>query len=267
VRKALVVVLCVCVLLITGSLVQMRAQSVTLVNGNFDGAFTIRGAGEVVVAEGWDPFYIEGDDRECPSPCHRPEYKPETVIAISGKSQRWFVTFSRQFAGVLQSGVNVQAGKWYEFSCDVYNISEKDGRLEVFAGINPWNAGPLHRTMIWGKGEVYPYRMWKRVTVQAEAWSDKITVAIGANNDWATQNNAAYVDNCMIEEVEGGSVVTPTPYPTYTLYPTCTPYPTWTPAPTVTPCPTGEPGVGCDYERIKADVATVVADREPVRWP
>ena len=50
--------------------------------------------------------------------------------------------------------------------------------------------------------------------------------------------------------------------------PTPEPLPTYTPYPTLEPCPTCVPGSGaCDYARIKADVATVVAGREPVRWP
>jgi len=245
------IVCTLCAMLIVAG---VTAQSETLVNGGFDGPFTIRGAGEVVVAEGWDPAWLQGDDRQCREPCFRPEYKPEEQIAVSGKSQRWFTTFARQFAAIYQR-VNVQQGQWYEFSCDVYNISEPNGRMEVFVGINPWGADVFHRSMVWGKGYVSPYRTWTRVSVVAQAWGDRITVACGGNNDWPTQNNAAYWDNCSIRRVEGtGAQPTYTPYPTYT-------------APAVTPCPTGAPGTGCDYARIKDDVATVVAGREPVAWP
>jgi len=234
-------------LLIALIVVPIRAQDPALVNGNFEGAFTPRGAGEVVVAEGWDPAWLEGDDRQCRAPCYRPEYQPETVIAQQGKSQRWFTTFSRQF-GTIYQRVSVQRGQWYEFSCAVYNISEPDGRMEVFVGINPWGGDVFHRTMIWGQGYVYPYRTWARINVVAQAWGDQITVAAGANNSYATKNNASYWDNCTIREVAGPVGPTPTPYPTYT--------------PQV--CPTCAPGGSCPTIE---EIATVVADRPPVRWP
>lgn len=254
-KAAVVLALGLLILLLA---VQGHAQAPVLVNGNFEGEFTPRGAGEVVVAEGWDPAWLEGDDRQCRAPCYRPEYQPETEIAQQGKSQRWFTTFARQFGTIFQR-VDVQQGEWYEFSCAVYNISEPDGRMEVFVGINPWGGDPFHRTMIWGQGYVKPYRQWTRVSVVAQAWGDRITVAAGANNSYATKNNASYWDNCTIRHVDSpGGTETPAPLPTYT------PYPTYTPQPTATPCPTCALGGSCPSI---GEIATVVADRPPVRWP
>lgn len=235
------IVLCA-VLLYVGGVVSAPSDP-ALVNGNFEGDFTPRGAGEVVVAVGWDPAWLEGDDRECRAPCYRPEYKPELQGSIcrTGKCQRWFTTDARQYATIYQR-VAAQQGQWYEFSCDVYNISETDGRMEVFVGINPWGADVRHRTMIWGQGYVYPYRSWTRLSVTAQAWGNQIAVAIGGNNDWATRNNSVYVDNCAIRAVAAPSGPTPTPYPTYTPYPT--------PA----PCPTCAPGGECDYGAIRSIV-------------
>jgi len=238
--------------------VGVTAQGTTpvLVNPGFDGAFTVRdGASEVRIAEGWEYTYISGDDRQCRSPCFRPEFTPEEQIAVNGKSQRWFTTYARQWASVHQV-VNVVPGKWYEFSCDAYAISEPDGQQAVFVGANPWSAGPFDRTMIWGQQQPWgSYRTWNRLTVTFQAWSNKARVAVGANNNYATKNNAAYWDNCSIREVSIGTQPTQTPYPTHT------PFPTWTP-PIVTPCPTCGPGGGdgCDYGRIRSDVATVVAE-------
>ena len=244
-KAAVVLALALLILLLA---VQGHAQAPVLVNGDFEGAFTPRGAGEVVVAEGWDPAWVQGDGRQCRAPCYRPEYQPETEIVEQGKSQRWFTTFARQFAAIYQR-VNVRQGQWYEFSCAVYNISEPDGRMEVFVGINPWGGDPFHRTIIWGQGYVKPYREWARVSVMAQAWGDTITVAAGANNSFATKNNAAYWDNCTIQHV-GGPVPSPTWMPT--------------PFPTTTPCPTCAPGGSCPTIQ---EIATVVADRPPVRWP
>ena len=266
-----------------------------LVNPGFEGNFTFRNAPEVEVAAGWEPAWIQGDDRQCREPCHRPEYKPERTIKVQGEtSQRWFTTFSRQFAAVFQR-VDVEPGQWYEFSCDVYAISEPNGQMGAFVGINPWGGDAFHRTMIWGQEQVAPgggwiYRQWTRVSVTAQAWSNRITVACGGSNSFATHNNAVYWDNCSIRRVDAKSGSSPTqaPLPTYTPYPTYTPQapcptcptvtpcpeqpacPTETPCPPPNPCPTCAPGTGCacpSLDEIRAAVETVVSERPPVVWP
>jgi hypothetical protein len=272
----------------------LASDDPVLVNPGFEGNFTFRGAPEVEVAVGWDPAWIQGDDRQCRAPCYRPEYKPERTIKVQGEtSQRWFTTFARQFAAIYQR-VDVEPGQWYEFSCDVYAISEPNGQMGAFVGINPWGGDAFHRTMIWGQEQVAPgggwvYRQWTRVSVTAQAWSDRITVACGGNNSFATHNNAVYWYNCSIRRVDDKAPSTgQTPLPTYTPYPTYTPQPTWTPpapcptCPTTTPCPTGTPcpeqtpcptsvpetGSDCPtIDEIRAAVETVVAERPPVRWP
>jgi hypothetical protein len=263
-----------------------------LVNPGFEGQFSFRGAPEVEVAEGWDPAWVQGDDRQCRDPCYRPEYKPERTIKVQGEtSQRWFTTFARQFAAIYQR-VDVEQGQWSEFSCDVYAISEPNGQMGAFVGINPWGGDVFHRTMIWGRENVRPgggwiYREWTRVSVTAQAFGDRITVACGGNNSFPTHNNAAYWDNCTIQRVDMSSSG-PDPLPTYTPYPTYTPRPTYTPQPTcspcpdttpcpgttpcpdTTPCPTCPPDTGGDcpgIDEIRAAVETVVSDRAPVRWP
>lgn len=217
-----------------------------LANPNFEEGFQRwQGIPEVEVAVGWEPTWLEGNDRQCRQPCYRPEFKPEQQIVAQGQySQRWFTTFARQFAAIFQR-VPVQEGQWYMFSCRVYNISEPDGRMSAFVGINPWGGDVFHRTMIWGEEHIYNYRSWSEVSVTAQAFGGRITVAMGGNNEWPSHNNAVYWDSCRLERVESPTGPTPTPAPTYTPYPT--------------PEPTGEPG-NVDYGRIRDIVATVVAE-------
>jgi len=139
----------------------------------------------------------------------------------------------------------VEAGKWYEFSCYVYAISEPDGQQAAFVGINPWGAGVFERTMVWGQQQPWgSYRQWHKVSVTAQAWGDRIRVVVGANNNWPTKNNAVYVDNCTIRVVEQSAT------------------------PSATPCPTCVPGGNCaTIEQIQTVIQTVVADRAPVVWP
>jgi hypothetical protein len=57
--------------------------------------------------------------------------------------------------------------------------------------------------MIWGEEYAYQdYRTWTTVSVTAKAFGDRISVALGSNNRWPTQNNAVYWDNCTLEQVE-----------------------------------------------------------------
>jgi len=255
-KKTWPLVLILLALLALPMLVAGQAHDGVLVNPGFEEGFTVREASEVEVAIGWEYSYLSGDDRQCRQPCHRPEFKSEQQIVSQGKySQRWFTTFSRQFAAIHQQ-IDVQAGQWYEFSCDVYAISEPDGQQAVFAGANPWGSGVFDRTMVWGQQQPWAsYRKWNRVSVTFQAWGNRVRVAVGSNNNYATKNNAAYIDNCVIRRVDIGAQPTPAP--------------TWTPYPTPLPCPTCAPNGGgeCDYGRIRSDVATVVAEREPVRWP
>ena len=251
----------VLVLLALPLLVAGQAHDGVLVNPGFEEGFTVREAPEVEVAIGWDYAYLSGDDRQCRHPCYRPEAKPERIIVSQGSaSQRWFSTFARHFWVLHQGDIRVPSGAWVEFSCDVQaRTSTPPGDLGIFVGIQPWNGNVFDRTMVWGKEQVgssgWIYNEWVRVSVTAQAYGDKVRVAIGSNPRWAVRENTAYVDNCELRIISGP--VAPTPAPT------------WTPYPTVTPCPTCAPngGGGCDYARIRSDVATVVAEREPVRWP
>lgn len=218
--------------------ISAMAQGPQLQNPDFEDGFTVRESQEVEVAVGWDYSYMSGDDRWCRAPCYRPEYKPETQIVVEGTSQRWFTTFARQF-GTIHQSVSVDADQWYTFECQVYAISEPDGQLSVMVGANPWNAGVFDRTMIWGEQQPWgSYREWNTLSVTFRAYGGSVRVAVGANNNYPTKNNAAYVDNCTLERADG-----PAPEPT--------PLPTYTPYPTPEACPTCVPGGGCGCSDIR----------------
>lgn len=213
-----------------------------IVNSDFEQGFTVRESPEVEVAVGWDYTYIQGDDRWCRPPCSRPEAKPEQSIVSQGShSQRWFTTFSRHLWAIHQGDILVEPESWWEFSCDVQaKTSDPPGDLGVFVGIQPWNGNVWDRSMVWGKEQVgksgWIYDEWVRVSVTAQAYGDKIRVAIGSNPRWAVKENTAYVDNCALRKVNIENV---------------TPQPTSTQCPTPEPCPTCVPGGGCDCSAIR----------------
>ena len=110
-------------------------------------------------------------------------------------------------------------GQWYEFFCDVQALSDPPGDLGVFVGINPWNDGIFHRTMVWGREQVgdsgWIYGEFVRVTVTAQAYTDHIRVAVASNPKWAVRDQTVYVDACSIRGVGGPPVeLTPTTAPT-----------------------------------------------------
>ena len=258
---------------ITGIEARGLAQGApALENPGFEGAFVLSGGvGELEIGEGWHEWY----DRDQV----RPEYKPERVGIGRGRvhsgqaAQKWFTTYAGHDAGIYQEVYGVTPGAWYTFSIWGYqwssskdnpDASESAGKCSLLAGINPWgDTNVPYRTTVWGKEALAVYNRWTQVEVTAQAWSDKIVVAVRQTCEWPVKHNDAYVDDAALVRaaIEG---TTPAPLPTYT------PYPTYTPAPTRV-CPTSQPGVGIDYDeierRVRAAVETAVAEREPVHWP
>jgi hypothetical protein len=99
-----------------------------LKNPSFEDPFVMVGAPEVKVAEGWKPFFLEGNAKwrpdlafeESQNPCARPEYKPLYAsqfpyrVLDGAASQCWFAKDRVFLAGVYQR-VDVAVGATYEF--------------------------------------------------------------------------------------------------------------------------------------------------------
>jgi len=240
-----------------------QAGAEILTNPGFEGGFYLSGGvGELEVGKSWQVWYDRDPTR------HRPEYKPETRQTGRGRvrsgeyAQKLFTTFSAHDAGLYQEIYGVLSGQWYRFSAWAYqwsserddpDVSYKDGKCSVLVGINPWgDANPLARTTVWGREALQVYDEWVQVEVVAQAWSDKIAVALRQDCEWPVRHNDAYLDDAHLELAADMAGPTPTPLPTGI-------------------CPTAEPGAGIDYDEIerlmREVVGTAVAEREPVRWP
>jgi len=209
-------------------------------NPGFEGGFyESGGVGELVVGNSWQVWYNPA--------LKRPEYKPETLdigrarVRSGAYAQKFFTTYAAHDAGIYQELYGVVPGQWYKFSAWGYqwsseqdnpDVSTKDGKCSVLVGINPWgDANPRARTTVWGKEALQVYNQWVQVSVEAQAWSEKIVVAVRQVCEWPVKHNDAYWDDTKLELGGTGDAVTPAP--------TYTPYPTYTPAPTCTPCPAG----------------------------
>ena len=87
-------------------------QSATLlVNGDFEGGIREwQGIGELTVAEGWTPWFVEGGGK------HRPEYKPEQIGVGKGRvyqgdyATKQFTTYAKQDGGIYQEVHEVTPG-------------------------------------------------------------------------------------------------------------------------------------------------------------
>jgi len=225
----------------------------SLANPGFEDGFrNVDGVGELTVANGWWPWYVEGGE------WHRPEYKgePRCVdlgctklghIMVGEWGQKQFTTYSRQDGGIYQQ-VAAERGKWYTFSAWVWVWSTDHdgsdsqgptGKYSALVGINPWgDCRATYRTTVWGSEALTVYDQWVQVSVTAQAWADTICVFTRGSAEYAVKHNDSYWDAATLAEAGSGAV---TPAPTYTPYPTLTPQPTYTPAPTCAPCPTCSP--------------------------
>jgi len=245
-RRKLVILKCAAVILIVLAVVWayivVRAQEQLLVNPSFEGGWHVQGASELVLPDGWTLEYRDGSHPWCPSPCNRPEVKPNQEFVVDGKySMRTFTTFSRGLYVIWQE-IQVDPGSWWTFSCKTRIDSNPPGELAAYVGIQPWGGGVFDRQMIWGRETQLQYE-WQTVKVTAQAFGGKIKVAMGGNNKWATKGNTLWWDACSLVRAEG-----PAPDPT--------PLPTYTPYPTPAPCPTCTPGDGCGC----ADIRSIVGE-------
>ena len=221
-----------------------------LVNAGFEDGFSTRGAGEVEVANGWEPWWINGTPAETADGfLRRPEYKPENVHVFGTRrvhsgtfSHKWFTTFSTHEGGILQQ-VSVPAGSQATFSAWVQSWSSSHhdpgtvvdpGNYRISVGIDP-TGGKDGRSpnIVWSQ-EVVQYNTWLELSVTAKAQAGTITVFLRGRPEYRTQFNDSYWDDTCL------TIVRPTPRFTNTPRPTSTPVNTPTPSntPTLTPSPT-----------------------------
>jgi len=214
-----------------------------LTNGDFEGGFRrIDNARELEVANGWLPWW---DARAT-----RPEWK-DAAISIDPRrvhggqhAQQWFNNWAKHTGGIYQRVAGLVPGStlhleaWVQaFSSAGDDFSRSDGRYRMRIGIDPYGGiDPEAAEIVWsdGGGAVQPYDAYQRVEVQTVAKSDRATVFIWGQAEWALKHNDAYVDDVRLCVV-GGAIPTPIPG-------------TPTPGP---PTPTPGPGAAVDYEQVR----------------
>lgn len=225
-----------------------------LANAGFEQGFSARGAGEVEVANGWEPWWINGSPAETEQGfLRRPEYKPENAQIFGTRrvhsgtfAQKWFTTYATHTGGIFQR-VSVPAGSVATFSAWVQVWSSQDpnpdavvepGNYRVSIGIDPTGGtNGAAGTVVWSE-EVMQYNTWIKLQVQAKAQADAVTVFLRGRNEYRVKFNDSYWDDTCL------TIVRPTPKATNTPKPTNTPKATNTPTDTPTPTATNTPAVG-----------------------
>jgi hypothetical protein len=213
-----------------------------LINGELEGPYTAREAGEVVVAEGWEPWYDHGKAR--------PEWKAEVLTIGKGRvhsgeaAQKQFTTYKVHDAGIWQR-VNAVPRQWYRVRAWLYmwssdeddpDKSVKSGKMHAMVGFNPWGHWPQHTATIWGREiDQDQYNQWVEVEVIAEAWASEVSIIVRSWNEWKAKHNDLYIDDVTLEPI-AVTIGEPGAQP---------------------PAPEPEPGqpVVVDYARIAAETA------------
>ena len=225
-----------------------------LVNADFEGSYSNRGAGEVTVADGWHPFWQDGPFQE-DGYNRRPEYKPEDASRFGTRrvhsgnfSQKWFTTFSTHTGGIFQPVGGIPVGTKATFSAwvQVWSSQHHDpdtvvqpGNYRVSVGIDP-TGGTDWRSpnIIWSEPRI-EYNTWMNLSVSAVAKANTVTFYLRGQPEFRTQFNDSYWDDACLQLERPAPTNTPRPKPTNT--PTITPTPTDTPTPPATETPTNTP--------------------------
>ena len=226
----------------------VQSQTVNLLlNPSFEDGFSSRGAGEVTVANGWFPWWLQGTpDQTEIGYLRRPEYKPEDArlygyrrVRDGEYGQKYFTTYSTHVAGIYQP-VSVQPGYRVTFSIWVQVWSSSGdhpdrivdhGDYQVSIGIDPTGGVDGGSPNVIWSDPVREYNQWVQLEVKAVARSGTVTVFTRGAPLYRVKHNDSYWDDASV--VASAPPLPPPTRPTSTP----TPKPTPTPWPTFTPTP------------------------------
>jgi len=225
-----------------------------LTNPDFEGAFTERGAGEIKVAVGWEPFYQDGPGQ--PDGYNvRPEWKPYDMATFGPRqvrngrfSQVWFSTYSTHTGGVYQQ-VDVTPGQMLLLTAwsRAWSSSQDDpdvsigGAYHTSVGVDPTGGTDWHNTSVIWSDEIRYHDAWVRHVLRVQTQTGRVTVFLRGRAEWRVKHNDVSWDEVSL--VDLGEEV-PTATPTITVEPTRTSTPTPTTLDTGTPVPTATPTTG-----------------------
>ena len=244
VRALALAVMCLWGMIATGPALAECPGNI-LLNPGFDDGFSDRGAGEVTVANGWQPFWQDGPLQN-DGFNHRPEYKPEDGTRFGLRriregywAQKMFTTYATHHGGVFQQ-VNVPVGStvrltaWAQvWSSDKDNVeSSSGGKYAVAVGIDPTGGTNFNAPSVVWSPRSETLDQYVQLAVEAKAQAGTVTVFLRGDAEFRVKHNDVYFDDACVTY---SAPPPPTPKPTDTPLPT--PTPTFTPTPEPTPVP------------------------------
>lgn len=193
---------------------------ISIINPSFeDGWREWNGIHELKVADGWQPWWHVTDTR--------PEYKiavpqvdPSRIHAGEG-AQQWFTTHATHTAGVYQlihdvpQGVALQFVAWVQAFTrdDDRDWSTSKGRYRMRIGLDPYGGMvPESGDIVWSE-VLQPYDAFYHLEVSTETRSDRCSVWVWGQAEWAVKHNNAYVDSCSLSYEGDKPPEPPTPPP------------------------------------------------------
>lgn len=198
----------------------MRQVEVMLNNLGFDeGWREVDGIRELKVADGWHPWWHASDKR--------PEYKIVLAtdfpyrVASGTASQCWFTSWGTHTGGIYRRVANLPVGARLCFGLQVQAWSrikagdprKSDGKYRIKLGIDPYGGlDPESQDIVWCDA-VEPYDAFEALEVDAIMRSDRATLYVWGQAEWAACNNDAYVDDAEVHYLVDDEEPEPEPEP------------------------------------------------------
>jgi len=185
-----------------------------------------------MVANGWFPWFIRGDQRFN----REPEFKIEDAtrdplrwrVHTGYFSQKFFTTWATHTAGIYQR-VAVPRGSTVEFSIwvQIYtgerdgwdgekHTSDPDapGNYRAYVGIDPYGntppavGAPPPDTVIWSD-PIMIYDTWTEMRIQAVAQADFVTVYTRGQPEFSVKHNDSFWDTACLQIMKPAGPVIP----------------------------------------------------------
>ena len=188
-------------------------------NGDFENEFhPWRGTGELHMADGWTPWWVEqtGDDPAWKN--RRPEFKRATLnvdpsrVRKGESSQQYFSFWGTHVAGfwqqvVVTPGARLRFRAWghaWSSEADAPRPSRNPTNVHMSIGIDPLGGtDPMSHFLIWSQDQ-NAIDDWRLFSVDVQANTDIITLFFRSAPEWPKKHQDIYWDEASLEVLEEG---------------------------------------------------------------
>ncbi len=215
-------------------------------------------------APDWNPWWQSAEDDDLSWRLRMPEWKPASPwrnrIHSGDNAQQYFTFYGTHVAGVYQRaavdpGDRLRFTIWVQVWSSAYddaNISEADGQLDVWVGIDPTGGtDPFSGDIVWSLPK-RQYDEWFLMSVEATAAANQATVYVRSEPQYPVKHNDVYIDDALLVVIGQEEPPPGDPTPTPEEITPATQRPT-TPPQQNTPVPTSPPTNTVTYTVVAGD--------------